>query len=181
MRHLTNLLSDGLREEMPSPNTCARRSAQPLSHIRHIAVIIGAAFVTGVLSGCYPAMVRHSPDISGTLALDGVPVVGAQVYVQWNGGEACNASPLRDFSDARGFFALPTARSLELYSPISLGHRGSGWRVCFEYKGRYYLAFTDLRWGAPPKRVRLECDLVADSQLNGYGSYPGALCRKYEP
>lgn len=153
------------------------RSGRLTSGIRASSRAAGATLALCSLTACYPALIRHSPEITGVLTLNGAPVSGAAVYVQSDANDFCNASPRVGRSDEQGRFEVAADRRLELYSPISFGDRGSGWRVCFDHEGRYYLGYTDLRWGLPPERARLECDLAAEPTPMTRGT----LCRIFEP
>jgi hypothetical protein len=126
-------------------------------------------------------MIRRSPAVTGAVALDGVPAVGASGFVQFNANESCNGSSLRTVTDKRGAFAIPVGRSFEWYSPIQLGHRGYGWRLCFEYQGRYYLAYQEMGWGIAPKNVHLECELAVDPYSAESGVFPALPCKRHEP
>lgn len=149
--------------------------------MRRVATIIGAALSCWVLAGCVPAMIRRSPAVTGTVTLDGVPLVAADVFIQSHGNAACNASALRTVTDERGAFAIPVRRSFELYSPIQFGDRGYGWRLCFEYQRRYYLGYHEMGWGIAPKTARLECELAVQENSTESGVRSPFSCKRHEP
>ena len=128
-------------------------------------VIIGTALASIALAGCVPAMTRHSPAVTGTLKLDGVPVAGARVFANWNRDAACHESKVLSVTvtDKDGSFALPVGRAFEWYPLIVLGDYGYGWRLCFEYNAHSYLGIVDMGWGRPPETFRVECDLSNDA------------------
>jgi hypothetical protein len=159
----------------------ARRSTQSLGLVRRIADIIGATLMSGVLAGCVPAMIRRSPAVSGIVRLDGMPLVAATVFVQSDANAACSASPLHAATDAQGGFAIPVGRSFEWYSPIQLGDRGYGWRLCFEYQGRSYLGYYETGWGTAAKKARLECELAAEAPATMSGVHSPLSCKLREP
>jgi hypothetical protein len=136
-----------------------------------------AAVVGFSLSGCWPAMVRYSPQVRGTVTAGNSPASGAQVFVQSNANDACDASSLHAIADQNGVFEVATGRRFELYSPIQLGDRGFGWRMCIIYEGKYFAAFGQGGWGGPPKKVRLACDLSAGEVPSASAPYGPGLCR----
>jgi len=146
-----------------------RHQAQVVVRDR-VVVAVACAAITGALSGCYPALIKQSPRIDGALTLDGAPVEGARVYVQTETNEPCNSSPVLVVSNRDGAFSLAPRRHLELQPIIPLGDRVIGWRVCFEYQGRYYLGLDVLGGYSAGKPVRLECDLN--------GGDRGSVCRQ---
>ena len=168
-----------MRRDIPSERVGRSCSSQRSGLLRHVARLFGAALSAATLVGCFPAMVRHSPEIAGSLSLDGVAVKEAQVFVS-GAGEACNASEFHDVTDEQGLFVVPAERHLELYSPFMLGDPLFSWRVCFDYKGRYYLALTEFSHGSVPERIRLECDIGADPAAMKFTPNPYSLCRVQE-
>ncbi len=148
---------------------------------RKLASVLVIALTAVALCGCYPAMVRHSPRITGRLTVEGIAVPQATVFVQANANQPCNSSSHRTVTDEQGTFLLPLQRRFEWYPIIELGDRVSGWRVCFEYKERYYLGYRELGGGLPQKRAHLECDLLLDPESTIGGSRYDQICRERMP
>lgn len=122
-------------------------------------------------------MVRYSPHVKGTVTVGDAPAIGAQIFVQTNANDACDASSRHSIADETGSFEVPTGRKFELYSPIQLGDRGFGWRMCIVYEGKYFAAFGQGGWGGPPKSVRLACDLSTGEVPSSHAPYGPGLCR----
>ncbi len=135
------------------------------------------AVVSSSLSGCWPAMVRSSPHVQGTVTVGDAPASGAQIYVQSIADDACDASPLHSVADENGAFAVSTGRRFELYTPIQLGDRGFGWRMCIVYEGKYFAAFGQGGWGDPPKKVRLVCDLSTGEVPSASAPHRPGVCQ----
>jgi hypothetical protein len=142
---------------------------------------LGVTLTAAALCGCYPAMVRTSPRITGSLMVDGIPAAQAKVFIQTNANKACNSSSRVTVTDEQGSFDLPLQRRFEWYPVIQLGDRISGWRVCFEYKERYYLGYREMHMGLPQKRAHLECDLMREAPSNAEGSRHDQICQGRKP
>ena len=159
----------------------ARRSAQSLGLVRHIADIAGAVLLSWMLAGCVPAIIRRSPAVTGTVAFNGVPLAAADAFVQSDGNAACSASALHVVTDTRGSFTIPAGHSFEWYSLIQLGDRGFGWRLCFEYEGRSYVGYQEVGWGSAPKVAHVECELSSETSSTGDGPPRLYSCKRHEP
>lgn len=143
--------------------------------------IIGSVLLAGLLGGCYPAIVRTSPRFVGSLKADGVPVPHAKVFVQPGSVGSCNVLPVSTVTNEQGSFVVPVRRKLQWKPIILLGDPVSGWRVCFEHDGQYYLGHQELTGGWVPESVQLECDLAAEPVLRPQGPRPGEICRNLMP
>lgn len=141
-----------------------------------VAAVAGSA----ALSGCWPAIVRHSPRVNGSVTVNGVAAVGATVFVQSTMSKDCDASSLHSTVDEKGAFAVPAGRRLEFYTPIRLGDWGFGWRMCIVHQGRYFPAFGQGGWGDPPKSVDLVCDLGTTDLSNSMTASVRPPCRVVE-
>jgi hypothetical protein len=127
-----------------------------------------------------PAMIRQSPEVAGTLTLEGAPLAAAVAFVQTDANAKCGESSLRAVTDERGYFSIPVDRSFEWYWLVPLGDRVYGWRLCFEYQGRSFQGYDGMSKHIPPKQIRLECEL--SPQKNGAEETPRSpfACKRRE-
>lgn len=153
---------------------------RPQVLMRALAKFIGVTLLAGLLGGCYPAIVRTTPRVVGTLKADGIPVPHAKVFVQSRGDETCNGTPVRAETDEQGSFVVPVRRKLQLKPIILWGELLAGWRVCFEHDGRYYVGRYELTRGWVAEAVSLECDFAAEPEMSPEGPHPGQICRSRE-
>jgi len=132
--------------------------------VRHLAIIVVAGLSMIALGGCFPAITRNSPQVSGNLLIDGVPAEAAVVFVQTDANAACNASSMKTVTDASGSFEVPAGHRFEMLSPLS-DFRLFNWRLCFEYGGRTFPGFGGVGDMPAPRKVELECRLSLVTQL----------------
>jgi len=144
--------------------------------MRRLGFTLSFAAVATALSGCWPAMVRHSPHVRGTVTVGERPASGAEIFVQSRANDACDASSLHSTADETGSFEVPTGRIFEL-DGVSWGDRGFGWSMCIVYQGQYFAAFRQMGWGYPPKKVQLACDLSAGAVPSSRPPFAPGICR----
>ena len=116
------------------------------------------------LSGCFPYWAQITPQVTGTVVQNGVPVPSAQIFViGWFLSEQCDQSPIETTSKADGRFLVDGTHKFEW---LSMGDRLLSWGVCVRSNNSWYLGYMEVGMGFAPESVTLWCDLSTQPSTN---------------
>jgi hypothetical protein len=121
--------------------------------------LVASSAALMLLSGCARQTVTLSPEINGSLIINGNPAKNAEVFVGFSGDHThpCPAAP-QSRTDALGGFHLPavtarhTARSIQ-----SRPYTTTQNYLCFKYQGELIVGNLTLTELSDTKRYFVEC------------------------
>jgi hypothetical protein len=111
-----------------------------------------------------PHFITVTPDVSGTVTYNGVPLSGVSVLITPERNyNSCSMAARTSITDAAGDFELKRARKFMFFS--TMGDYFFTLKVCIIKDGNMYIGYTDEGSGYPPESIRLKCIINMDSKF----------------
>lgn len=121
-----------------------------------------------IISACttQPYVRYKTPNITGTLFIDGSPAKGTAIYLSLDASDtACKKFIKSTHTDESGGFLLPAEKIHMDYTPL-MTHYLDEWVICADIKGINHEIYSNNRYGigSVPHNLTLDCRI--DSQAN---------------